>query len=221
MCGRFVQITPIPKLLKRFKVKRLAPIEKGPSYNVAPAHQVLIINNEGERQMVQARWGLVPSWAKEASAGDHLFNVRAETIAQKPMFRHALKGQRCLIIADGFFAWKREGNRNLPRYILLSSGKVFAFAGLYNIWTSPAGATMYTCTIVTTEANEIVKPFHDRMPVMLPKSDEYLWLDPTIQDNEDLVPLLIPYDADEMETWEVTAEMNRPEHDSPENIKPV
>ncbi len=169
MCGRFVQITPIPKLVKRFKVKRLAPIDKGPSYNVAPTHGILVVNNEGERQLIQARWGLVPSWAKDPSIGSHMINARAKTVAEKPAFRHALTTQRCLVIADGFFEWKKEGNRKLPMYIRLSSGKVFAFAGLYSIWTSPAGVTMYTCTIVTTEANELVKPFHDRMPVILPK----------------------------------------------------
>jgi putative SOS response-associated peptidase YedK len=150
-----------------------------------------------------------------------MINARAETIAEKPAFRHAFKTQRCLIIADGFFEWKKEGNRKLPMYICLSSGKVFAFAGLFNIWASPVGVTMCTCTIVTTEANELVKPFHDRMPVILPKSEEDLWLDPAVQDREDLLPLLKPYDADEMETWAVKAKMNRPEYNSPENIKPV
>ena len=147
MCGRFVQITPIPKLVKRFKVRRLAPIDKGPSYNVASTHQILIVNNEGERQLIQARWGLVPSWAKDPSIGNHMINARAETVAQKPAFRHALETQRCLVIADGFFEWRKEGTRKVPMYIRLSSGKVFAFAGLYNIWTSPAGETLYTCTI--------------------------------------------------------------------------
>ena len=100
-------------------------------------------------------------------------------------------------------------------------GKAFAFAGRYSIWTSPAGVTMCTCAIVTTEANELVKPFHDRMPVILPRNEEDLWLDPAVQDKEDLLSLLKPYDADAIETWEVTAKMNRPEYNSPENIKPV
>ena len=185
MCGRFIQITPIPKLVKRFKVKRLAPIDKGPSYNVAPTHQILIINHEGERQLIQARWGFVPSWAKGPSIGSRMINARAETISEKPAFRHAFKTQRCLIVADGFFEWKQEDNRKLPMYIRLSSGKVFSFAGLYNIWTSPEGAVMYTCTIVTTEANQLVKSFHDRMPVILPKNEEGLWLDPAVEDKED------------------------------------
>ena len=221
MCGRFVQITPIPKLVKRFKVRRLTPVDKGPCYNVAPTHQILIVNNEGERQLIQARWGLVPSWAKDPSIGNHMINARAETVARKPAFRHALETRRCLIIADGFFEWKKEGNRKLPMYLRLSSGKVFAFAGPYNIWTSPAGETMYTCTIVTTEANGLVKPFHDRMPAILPKNEEDLWLDPNVRDKEELLTLLRPYDADEMETWEVTPKMNRPEHDAAENIKPI
>ena len=150
-----------------------------------------------------------------------MINARAETVAQKPAFRHALETQRCLIIADGFFEWKKEGDRKLPMYLRLSSGKVFAFAGLYNIWTSPAGETVYTCTIVTTEANGLVKPFHDRMPAILSKNEEDLWLDPAVRDKEELLPLLRPYDADEMETWQVTPRMNRPEYDAPENIIPI
>jgi putative SOS response-associated peptidase YedK len=132
-----------------------------------------------------------------------------------------LKKQRCLIPADGFFEWRKEGNRKLPMHFSLSSGETFAFAGLYNLWTSPAGETIYTCTIITTTANNLVKPFHDRMPVILTKSREDVWLDPSIEDNETVLPLLKAYDADAMETWEVTAKMNRPEYDRPENVRPI
>jgi putative SOS response-associated peptidase YedK len=221
MCGRFVLATSAEKIARRFGAKRIDPTLPGPRYNIAPSTDIVIVNTEGERQLITARWGLVPSWAKDPSIGTRMINARAETVAEKPAFRHAFAKRRCLIIADGFYEWKKEGNRKLPMYIRLSSGEVFAFAGLFNVWTSPGGETIYTCTIVTTEANDLVMPFHDRMPAMLPKDKEEIWLDPSIEDKEVLLPLLKAYDPAEMEAWEVTAKANRPEYDRPENIRPI
>jgi len=168
MCGRFVRITPIPVIAKKFKAKQLLT-NLAPSYNIAPSQKILIINDEGVRQLVQCTWGFIPSWAKDPSIGNKMINARSETVAEKPSFRPAFRKKRCLVIADGFYEWRTEGKRKFPMYIHLKSGEPFGFAGLYNVWTSPAGEKTCTCTIITTEANEAVRPIHDRMPVILPK----------------------------------------------------
>jgi putative SOS response-associated peptidase YedK len=221
MCGRYVRYTPVLELITRFGAERLSPNLPESSYNIAPTHEIVIINSEGVKQIVPARWGLVPSWAKEPSIGNRMINARAETITKKPAFRHAFTKQRCLVPANGFYEWKTEGKRKIPMYFTVGSKEVFAFAGLYNVWTSPSGETLYTCTIITTEANEVVRPYHDRMPVILPRDKEGLWLDSSVADTETLLPLLRAYDADAMETWEVTPKLNRPEWDRAENIEPV
>jgi putative SOS response-associated peptidase YedK len=221
MCGRFVRMTPIPKLAKHFKVKEVLATDPGPGYNIAPTYEILIVNNEGVKQLISCRWGFLPSWAKDPSIGNNMINARAETVAEKPAFKYAFKKQRCLVIADGFYEWKKEEGHKLPMHIRLSSGMPFGFAGLYNVWTSPVGDEICTCTIITTTANELLKPIHDRMPVIIPQEKEDLWLDSSIEDKEQLLTLLKPYDADEMEAWEVSPAMNRPGYDSPENIKPV
>ena len=221
MCGRFVRVTPIPMVAKEFRVKQVAPQDPGPSYNIAPTYEVLIVNDEGVRQLIPCRWGFLPSWAQDPSIGNRMINARAETVAQKPAFRHAFKQQRCLVIADGFYEWRREGTRKLPLYIRLKSGRSFGFAGLYTVWTSPVGDATCTCTIITTTANQLIRPIHERMPVIIPKDKEDLYLDPTIHDAEALLALLKPYPAEEMELWEVSPRMNRPGYDSPENILPI
>ena|SRR5450756_587241 len=116
MCGRFVRVTPIPTIARRFKVKQVASPEPGPSYNIAPTHEIIIVNNEGVRQLVLCRWGFLPSWAKDPSIGNNMINARAETVADKPAFRYAFKKQRCLVIADGFYEWRKEGNTMLMRW---------------------------------------------------------------------------------------------------------
>jgi putative SOS response-associated peptidase YedK len=143
MCGRFVRITPIPAIAKRFRAKQLFA-DLAPSYNIAPSQEIAIINDEGVRQLVQCTWGVVPTWAKDPSIGNKMINARSETVARKPAFRSAFKKQRCLVIADGFYEWRTEGKKKFPMYIRLKSGECFAFAGLYNVWTSPDGEQ--TCT---------------------------------------------------------------------------
>lgn len=210
MCGRFVRVTPIPTLAEQFRVKQVPPQDPGPSYNIAPTYEILIVNDEGVRQLVPCRWGFLPSWAKDPSIGNRMINARAETVAAKPAFRHAFKKQRCLVIADGFYEWRKEAGRKLPMYISLKGGKPFGFAGLYNVWISPVGDETCTCTIITTTANELLSSIHDRMPVIIPKDKEDLWLDPSVEDTARLLELLKPYDTDEMEAWEVSPRVNRP-----------
>jgi putative SOS response-associated peptidase YedK len=219
MCGRFVRITPIPVIAEKFRAKQMFA-DLAPSYNIAPSQEIVIINDEGVRQLVQCTWGFVPSWAKNFSIGNKMINARSETVAEKPAFRSAFKKKRCLVIADGFYEWKTEGKRKFPMYIRLKSKEPFGFAGLYNVWKAPDGNQLCTCTIITTEANEAVKHIHDRMPVILPRDKEDIWIDPTTEDKEALVGILKPYTSEEMEAYEVSTKVNFPQHNTYSNIKP-
>jgi putative SOS response-associated peptidase YedK len=150
-----------------------------------------------------------------------MINAKAETVADKPAFKDAFRRQRCLVVADGFFEWRQEGKLRIPVYIRLKSQRPMGFAGLYNTWKSPDGDAICTCSIITTEANELLSPIHDRMPAIIPEDQDELWLDPNISDRDRLMPLLRPYSPDEMEYYEVSSVINKPENDSPEIIMPV
>jgi putative SOS response-associated peptidase YedK len=149
-----------------------------------------------------------------------MINARAETVDEKASFKHALKKRRCLILADGFYEWKLEGNKKVPYRFTLKNEQPFAFAGLWEKWDKN-GEPMYTCTIITTKANELIQNVHDRMPVILPKEAEDIWLDPTIQDHEFLKSLLKPYPAIEFKMFQVSTIVNSPKNDSPECIEPL
>jgi putative SOS response-associated peptidase YedK len=153
--------------------------------------------------------------------GFNMINAKAETVAEKPAFREAFRRQRCLVVADGFFEWRHEGKLRIPVYIRLKSQRPMGFAGLYNTWISPDGDALCTCSIITTEANELLSPIHDRMPAIIPEDKDDLWLDPKINDKDRLMPLLRPYSPNEMEYYEVSSVINKPENDSPEIIMPV
>ena len=220
MCGRFVRSSSISMITAEFGVKK-ASLKIAPSYNIAPTQDIVIINNEKEKQLIPSNWGFIPSWAKDPSIGHKMINARAETIASKPMFRSAFKKHRCLVIADGFYEWQKTEKRKVPFYIRLRSGRPFGFAGLYSHWNSLEGKTLCTCTIITTTANELLKPIHDRMPVIVPRDKEDLWLDPEVQDSEKLLSLLKPYPFEEMEMYEVSSKVNIPAFKSHEAIRPV
>lgn len=180
---------------------------------------MIVVNDDGTRHLTQMQWGLIRSWAKDPTVGNRMINARGETVATKPAFRVALRKRRCLIPADGFYEWKPAGRRKQPVYIALKSREPFGFAGLWEAWTSPDGQDIKSCTIITTQANEILKPIHDRMPVILTREAERVWLDRTIQDPSLLVPLLAPYPAEKMECYPVSTQVNNPSHDTPECIQ--
>ncbi|HEX5736127.1 MAG TPA: SOS response-associated peptidase [Blastocatellia bacterium] len=213
MCGRFTQTQSIPKITQEFGVAQVA-CDLGPSYNIAPTQKVAVIITDGVKQLVPVRWGLVPSWAKDISTGSKMINARAETVTEKASYKNAFKKRRCLVVADGFYEWQDLGGTKRPVYIRLRSGKPFGFAGLYEFWTSPEGEAITTCTIITTEANEIMKPIHERMPVIIPKRDEDVWLDPATQDESLLLKLLKPYPAEEMEAYPVSKRVNSPKNNT-------
>lgn len=219
MCGRFVLFSPIMTIAKEFHVDQYS-LDIKPSYNIAPSQNILIIRNEGKTIITRCRWGFLPSWAKDRSIAYKMINARSETVAEKPAFRAAFKKQRCLIAADGFYEWKKEGKAKIPFFIKLKSDKPFGFAGLFNVWTSPEGEDISTCTIITTEANTLLAKIHDRMPVILPGKNHDLWLDPDIHESKELLPLLKPYPSKELEFRQVSSLVNSPAHNSPELIEP-
>src|SRR5437868_9059552 len=181
MCGRFTRAISTAAVAEAFGVEEVASDLKA-SYNIAPTNQVAVIVSDGKKRLIQVRWGLVPSWAKDLAIGNKLINARAETITEKASFRNAFKKRRCLVVADGFYEWQKIGDGKRPVYIRLKSGKPFGMAGLYEVWRSPEGEELMTCAIITKEANELMRPIHERMPVIIAKDNEDLWLDPQVQD---------------------------------------
>ena len=186
-----------------------------PRYNAAPTQPVLAVMN-GEERRAEHRWGLIPSWARSASVGSRLINARAETATELPSFRTAFTRRRCLVLADGFYEWRRVGNSRILMRIVMKSGEPFAFAGLWDTWRDPEGEMVRSCTIITTEPNKLLRPIHDRMPAILSRDAEPLWLDDDLQDPGLLGNLLSPYPADLMEACRVSALANRPSNDGPE-----
>jgi len=198
MCGRFVLLTDLSGIVTSFDVGDIA-CEYRRSNNIYPGRQVAAVIRDQVNRLVEFRWGLIPSWAKDPSIGNRLINARAETVADKPSFRHAFRKRRCLIVADGFYEWqKTEGTVKQPWFIHLRSGAPCGFAGLYETWTSPEGSPVHSCTIITTKANEALAAIHDRMPVIVPKAAQAVWLDPENQRQDELLELLVPYQAEDM-----------------------
>jgi putative SOS response-associated peptidase YedK len=224
MCGRFTLSAPIEEIVSRFDVESfLQQDDYLPSYNIAPSQSVLaVINNGSINKMGYLRWGLVPPWAKDLSIGYKMINARAETLAEKPSFKTAYRKKRCLIIADGFYEWKRHGDKTkTPMRIKLKSDELFGMAGLWEHWKSPEGESIFSCTVITTVPNELMKDIHDRMPVILKPEDEKIWLDPTISDPDYLSQFLKPLDSDLMEAYEVSPLVNSPKNNSAELIRRI
>ena len=221
MCGRYSLIASIAELESRFGFDG-ADAAYSPSYNVAPTQGVLTVAAESEgRLAMRMRWGLIPSWAKEASIGGRMINARAETVAEKPSFRTALRRRRCLVLADGFYEWRRTSAGKRPMRITMTSGEPFAFPGLWETWRDPQDETVTSCTIITTVANDLLRPIHDRMPVILQREQEDLWLDHDVREPEVLREVLIPYSPGAMKAYEVSTLVNSPANDGPELINPI
>src|SRR5690606_26418140 len=189
VCGRYSLFTDYAILIDRFNVEKMA-VDEGeytPSYNVAPSQQIIAIINDGHKNRLGSlRWGLIPPWAKDEKIGYKMINARSETVAEKPSFRNAFKKKRCLVVADSFYEWQRKDGEKIPMRIKLKNGEPFAFAALWESWKAPDGKTVNTCSILTTEANSLMKSIHDRMPVILTKEEEEMWLDPNVEDVERL-----------------------------------
>ncbi|HEY3342528.1 MAG TPA: SOS response-associated peptidase, partial [Anaerolineae bacterium] len=182
MCGRFTLTIDPAELMEHFHLSTAdEPIV--PRYNVAPTQNVAVVLNESPERLSMVQWGLIPSWAKDPAIGAQMINARAETLAEKPAFRAAFKKHRCLVLADGFYEWRKEadGKTKTPMYARLKTGEPFAMAGLWEVWKAPTGDAHRSCTIITTEPNELMSAIHNRMPVILPRDLESDWLDDSLQ----------------------------------------
>ncbi len=224
MCGRFTLTASFEQIIDRFDIEQFMEEDLfSPSYNVAPSQSVLSVINDGSKNRLGfLRWGLIPSWAKDEKIGYKMINARAETLNEKPSFRHAYKNRRCLVIADSFYEWKRHDDKTkTPMRIKLKSDQLFAMAGLWEQWKSPQGKSVFTCSVITTTPNELVKDIHDRMPVILNPEDEKIWLNRTITDTAYLDQLLKPLDKELMETYEVSSLVNSPKNNSVELIQRI
>ncbi len=222
MCGRFSLGATASQLIDLFNLTEIPPW--GPRYNIAPTQEVLVVVKPPEHPDRKAglhRWGLIPSWAKDRSIGNQLINAQAETAATKPAFRAAYRKRRCLILADGFYEWKKEGRHKQPYYIRLLNGRPFAFAGLWEHWDGGQGPAIDSCTILTTTPNDLLRPLHHRMAVILAPGDYALWLDPALQGVDRLQPLLRPYPAEAMTAYPVSTRVNNPANDHPECVEPI
>ncbi len=220
MCGRYSLTASLQKLAERFEFDSEQEIFQ-PRYNIAPTQQVFTVIGGETRRAGFIRWGLIPSWSKGGHLGRTIINARAETVAEKPTFRDSLGRRRCLVLADGFYEWQQVGSTKRPMRVTMRSGEPFAFAGLWSITSDPDGNRISSCAIITTEANDLLRPIHHRMPVILPEEAEDIWLDRTLDDCDALTQLLEPYPDDPMEAFEVSKLINSASNDIPEVAAPV
>ncbi len=223
MCGRYGLWTDPDQVAEHFQLQDAFSYTA--RYNIAPSQEILAIGQslKGERKANMLRWGLVPFWSKDTRIGYKMINARAESIWTKPAYRVAARKQRCLIPASCFFEWRRkdEGNKQ-PYCIVPKKEKLFAFAGLWEHWEDQeSGQKVNSCTIITTKANEAVQGLHDRMPVIILPDSYDLWLDRRVQDKDRLQPLLRPLPSELLNIYPVGFELNRPDNDSEEIIRPI
>jgi putative SOS response-associated peptidase YedK len=219
MCGRYA-ITSAPEAIRalfRYPEQPNFP----PRYNVAPTQPIPIVRlHEGKRRFALMRWGLLPSWVKDPKTFALLVNARGESVIDKPAFRAAMKYRRCLIPADGFYEWKPVAGRKQPYYVRLKSGAPMALAGLWETWTGPNGEELDTAAIVTTRANRLLAPIHDRMPVIVPPEAFDLWLNCSEVDAETAAALIAPAPEDALEAYEVSTAVNRTANDNAKLVEP-
>lgn len=219
MCGRF-NIAIAIGWHERFGVPEpVPPIEV--HYNIAPTQRVPVILRESPNRIQMMQWGLVPWWAKDPKIGSRMINARAESLAEKPAFSHSLQKHRCLVPATGFYEWKKTPKGRIPYNLCLKDHSLFAMAGLYDRWRSPQGQDLFTFTIVTTEPNSLSRTLHDRMPVILRREHESKWLRQEPPSLDELYEMTIPYPAEEMDAYQVSAAVNTPANDNEDLIKPV
>ena len=220
MCGRYTLIADLGDLAQRFEFDG-SDFSYDPGYNIAPTESVLTVRNLDGREAAFMRWGLIPFWAKDPKIGARMINARAETVAEKPAFRSALKRRRCLVLADGYYEWQKTPAGKRPYRIIMHSGEPFAMAVLWETWNDPKGNVVPSCTIITTAANDFLSPIHNRMPVILPRESEEMWLDSGVEDPASLIGILAPYPEECMDAYEVSTIVNYARNDGPEVIARV
>ena len=224
MCGRY-RLTAKERWLSEYFSIPAQDLEWAARWNIAPTDEVATIRqdrHEPKRRFAKMRWGLIPYWAKDASIGAKTINAVSETAAEKSAFRESMRKRRCLIPADGFYEWKQIGPKKEQAYnIGIKDNGLFAFAGLWDRWKGPDGNPIESCTILTTEANSLLKEIHNRMPVILSPADYDVWLDPGVTDPANLTDLLKPFDARLMRAYPVSSTVNSVKNDGPQCAKEV
>jgi putative SOS response-associated peptidase YedK len=237
MCGRITLTSSFSDLQAELDLATAPALAAGPAadvltaprYNIAPTQMVAVVKNQPERTLSAVRWGLVPYWADDPSIGNRMINARSESVASKPAFRDALSRRRCLVVADGFSEWQKTADAGsasrsatkIPHYVHRRSGAPFGMAGLWERWKAPDGTWLESCAIITCEANALMRPLHDRMPVILDRASYDRWLDPAPLPAQALQPLLHTPPVDDFEAYPVSTLVNAPQHDEPACIEPA
>lgn len=221
MCGRFTLTVSEQELLERYGIQGELSLSHQPRYNVAPMQMVPAVVHDGTTpRMGLLRWGLVPSWAKDERMASRMINARAETLMERVSFRRLIYRRRCLIPADSFYEWKTVEGRKQPMRVMMRDGRIFSLAGLYDIWVHPAsGQRIGTFTIITTQPNQLMADIHHRMPVILDREQEQIWLDREQRDPQTLLALLRPYPPEEMKAYPVSPVVGHVRNDGPECIE--
>ena len=219
MCGRFFLLSHQKAMQEQFGIKEF-DIDLVPRYNIAPQQKIAAIVRDPDTRLVGMRWGLIPSWAIDMKIGNRMINARSEKVAESRVFKPSFERRRCLIPVSGFYEWQKAGKIKRPMTIRMTSKQPFTLAGIYSTWKAPSGKIIKSCAILTTTPNELMSPIHNRMPVILPRKSETIWLDQET-DKDTLQGLLRPYDGDNLEAYEVSDYVNSPKNDGPLCTKPV
>jgi len=222
MCGRYELHSPVEELAREFDaLLRADPAQLPPRYNIAPSLMVPVVRvRKGERELAALSWGLLPSWNKSGQ-GNRPINARAETLFDKPMFRNAIARRRCLIPADGFYEWQRRPGGKQPWHIGMLDDKTFALGGIWEYWAAEGHQPVLSCAIIVTDANELVRKLHERMPLIIAREDWDRWLDPEVNNAAQIEQLLKPYPAEEMRAYPVSDRVNNAKNDDATLIEPL
>lgn len=215
MCGRYALAANDQEILNLFGISKADEAATLPRYNIAPSQKIPVIYiSNGQKTLATFNWGLIPSWVKDLSKMRPMINARSESLTEKPSFKNSLVSKRCLIPTTGFYEWTK--NNKTPMYIHLKNRKMFSMAGLWDTWTNSDGEVIHTCTIITVPANNKLSSIHDRMPAILDKETESIWLDPNIKDPNKLLEMLKTYPEDETDAYPVSRAVNSPSIDTQE-----
>jgi len=220
MCGRYTIVVSIEELMLRYLDYDATDRYHTPRYNVAPMQNILAVIHDGvKNRLGELRWGLVPSWASDEKIGNKMINARAETLTEKPSFNKLIARKRAIIPADGFYEWKPVESKKQPMRIVMKNNAIFSMAALYDTWVAPDGKKISTCTIITTTPNSLMQDIHNRMPVILKREDEAVWLDRDNNNVDHLMTLLTPYSSDEMRAYPVSPIVGNTKNDMKECIE--
>ena len=222
MCGRFTLLIPGEELAATFNLPQ--PPTLAPRYNIAPTQPVAAVRlhpGTGQRELTHLHWGLIPFWADDPGIGSRMINARSETVGEKPSFRAAYRYRRCLIPASGFYEWQKQNGHKQPYYVHHAEGDLLAFAGLWEHWQGDDGSEIESCTILTTQPNDVVRPIHNRMPVILEPADYGVWLQSDGSNQDELQHLLRPAPEEMLEAYPISTYVNRPQNEGPECIAPL